>query len=249
MRVRTTHVGSLPHTNIKEAIDFTFRFDIPVLFSLPRLDPNDGMGKDLLRLTDNWTSFNGDFFLNYEEAFFEKLHSEEQSDFKVQLIGPISMKKYFLEDHSIEQVAEKVLIVYQRLVGRMKNQGNLFFVVDEPGLVNASEVSFLNRFLNEIIGEDFQLGVHCCSDITKEDFCELKLDFKQLDWSQRGSYKFGDNDRFFGGLEETPTNNWGEFSFFEKDIVISPSCGLALETDIETRFQRLIDFKNFLKTV
>ncbi|MEE2671939.1 MAG: hypothetical protein VYA54_09520 [Bdellovibrionota bacterium] len=98
MNIKTTHVGSLPHSNVEAAIDYTFKFDIPVLFSLPNLGAEHFMGSDIFSYSGGWENFNSHSLdsLYFENEFFNAFNKQEKKQFKVQLIGPVTLHKYFL---------------------------------------------------------------------------------------------------------------------------------------------------------
>lgn len=247
MKVETTHIGSLPFIQIDQAIEFTFKFDIPVLFTLPQLDAKQFMGVDVLSMTHNLTSL--DIELPYEREFFKRLDSQDSNIFKAQLIGPITLQKYFLKEQALEKVASKLGILYRNLIKRFIKKGNLFFIIDEPALNSRYEVEFLNEFFKRLNILDCEVGLHCCSDIDEEIFDCLNLRNKQLDWSSRKKTHFKQGEGFLGGLEVRPPRTWGSFLFSKKNLIISPACGLANETNPEKRFQQLTDLKTFLKTI
>ncbi|MAZ48125.1 MAG: hypothetical protein CME65_06160 [Halobacteriovoraceae bacterium] len=247
MKVETTHIGSLPFVQLNQAIEFTFKFDIPVLFTLPHLDPKQFMGIDVLSRTHNLASL--DIELPYEKEFFKRLASQDSKIFKTQLIGPITLHKYFLKDQTLESVASKLGVLYKNLINRFIEKGDLFLVIDEPALKSRSEIEFLNEFFYKLNIVDCEVGLHCCSDINEEIFELLKIKNKQLDWSLRNKDNFNRDEVFLGGLEMRAPETWGNFLFSKKNLIISPACGLANESNPEMRFQRLTELKTFLETL
>lgn len=248
MIVKTTHVGSLPFVDPEIALDFSLRFDIPALFTLPKADPKQYMGHDILSFTHNWSQFDIDSNLPYEDLFFKGLEKSKKQSFKCQLIGPVSFRKYFKPKEEINQIEEKLLNFYRIIISRLEKRGDLFFVLDEPGLENFEDILSLNLFIDQIKSDDFEVGVHCCGDIEEEIFGGLKLGLKQLDWSKRDRIYFPQSISFLAGIANKMSTNWGKLKFESENIIISPACGLANSTDPELEFQKLKNFQAFLQT-
>ena len=148
MICQTTHVGSLPFLDVDQAIEFTFKFDIPVLFSLPKMGREHFMGFDILSYSKSWEQFNSGCLDNlyFEKEFFKAFEKQGDTAFKVQLIGPVTLQKYFLKDLDYLEVSQKLEEAYTYLVERLSSRGNLIFVLDEPALNEKIDIARLNSF-------------------------------------------------------------------------------------------------------
>ncbi len=250
MNIQTTHVGSLPYSDVEAAIDYTFKFDIPVLFSLPNLGAEHFMGSDILSYSRGWENFNSHSLDNlfFEKEFFNAFNKQQKKQFKVQLIGPVTLHKYFLKEREYAEVESKLISAYVRLIGRLSHRGDLFFVLDEPALNQKVDIERFNNFSNELCsGSTSIIGVHCCGKLDLDLYDDISLEFKQLDWSLYKVEQIPKKGRFFGGFEKFDHEICQKLSFQADNIIISPSCGLYLHSNPEEIFEQLKTVKNILK--
>jgi methionine synthase II (cobalamin-independent) len=246
----TTHVGSLPFTSINEAIEFTFKFDIPVLFTLPMLNPKEFMHLELIdklkvgEFTDDKIVFNNlintdhTITSNYEKEFFEHLEVLSVKRFKFQQTGPITL--YELSDKSVdlEKIIESILPKFLELLERLSKRGNLIFIIDEPMLYlhfdkHIASLNKLLRDLNTIKGID--VGIHTCSKLTPSQLNLIDCKYINLDSSLYLASELAlINNKLFVGIKcteamdiETATKST---EYLNKTEILSPSCGLAFES-------------------
>lgn len=149
--IKTTHVGSLPFLNTKDADVFNSKFDLPVLYTLPALDKNQLM---LEQVVGNVKEFDKSILSRTIEVF--NLHSiQNRSKFKYQMIGPVTLIKALdiRDDVIIEDILNWYLGQLKKLIGS-KESKRCYFFLDEPMLFSASEkhYAYLNHFISELRG-------------------------------------------------------------------------------------------------
>lgn len=249
-KICLTHVGSLPFVDIKIALDYTFKFDLPVLFSLPNLDDKQFMGKDIvfqldigdytdqhkILLKDDFQSSSQSLIPPFKDIFLKRMKEESRSEFKFQLIGPITFFRLVHSSKvSLEAVGSFLLEKYRELVLSLVVHGLSLFVLDEPILAQSTrkEREFLRYFLNEleqISGVKF--GVHVCSKLEVEQISEFKGILLNLDYSlyTKAEIRSMSETNFIGlKLGELSSQHiTGDFKGNQgQNYYLSPSCGLC----------------------
>lgn len=242
-----THVGSLPHLNIDDALNYTFKFDIPVLFTLPNLDKNQFMQNELKAIVQNGIPF------HYNE-FLRRAKEKKIRKIKYQLIGPVSFYKIhphiaFSPDHFAE--------THNRVIKLLLQDFELLYVVDEPCLkkYNKDQKKMLSDFYHTIVKTDnLEIFVHCCNDIDFKyltDLAEIQfhLDhslFDSKDWPLINSPYIGIGKlakiNFMNGLSD----DLDIFAKLPNNIrYISPGCGLACNSvkELDSIYNNLVKIK------
>ncbi len=239
--VLTTHIGSLPYVDVEPALDFTFDFDLPVLFTLPKLDSNQYMQNELLTLlnlghvqnkqiilADNYLEVNKDIRPFYADEFFSKLKREKQDQFKYQLIGPLSFYKLIKQEIPIQEVFDFLLVKYQTLVRDLNVYGKLYFSIDEPLLSMATDgelkllVDFFNKLKSANSGKTF---IHLCCKLEQQQLSFFDSSWLNLDLSLYASDYF--NSTCFWGLKSGLLPPDVTLHDLSQELLLGPSCGLA----------------------
>jgi hypothetical protein len=261
-KLNLTHVGSLPYVDIKTALDFTFKFDLPVLFSLPNLDNKQFMGKDIvyqleigdytaehkIQLNDDFQDSSKSLFSPYRDVFLERMKQENKTEFKFQLIGPITFFKLIENSKaSLEEVGSFLLKKYQNLVLSLCLDGLSLFILDEPVLAKSTpeDRKFLRYFLKEL--EEItriSIGVHVCSKLKLEDISEFKGILLNLDYSlyTKAEIRSMSETNFIGLMlgKLSSKHTTGDFKANQGlSLYLSPSCGLCFHLPEEV--EHIID--------
>ena len=125
--MQTTHVGSLPFKCLNQALDYTFEWDIPVLFTLPQISSQEFMGFDLisilaiggsqnqktLSLRDDYLNCKKEITPLHLDAFIEYKDHKKFNKFKYQVIGPVSL---------FQMISNKDEIQFEGLVSFLKDK-------------------------------------------------------------------------------------------------------------------------------
>jgi hypothetical protein len=262
-----THVGSLPFLNTEDALDFTFDFDIPVLFTLPMMEPKEFMHLEMIsnlgigEFSENKIKFN-DLDINssfeiksqYEEPFFKRFKSSGCKRFKYQQTGPVTLFELSDKALTIDQIFDYLLVKFTQLLVRYRDYGQVLFIIDEPMLnINFSKYrDKFNLFLEALSKLDgVEIGVHICSKMSVEELNELRCKYIHFDSSLYTPDEFSEitNTRFFGVSVPDNTNEYiaSKSSYFLQNAeIISPSCGLALK-NIKTIYNNIEYLKSITK--
>lgn len=239
MKSLITHVGSLPFTQINEALDYTFSFDIPVLFTLPKLNLEDemvrfvvsglGLGDyrdDKVFLNQNYLKTSKQLSIPYLEGFTQRLNGQK---FKYQLIGPFTLWNLISNQNSFDKndFLNFLCCKYQLLLNELSVFGEFIFVLDEPLLNKASaeDIELLNNFAAKLTYAS--VGIHCCSKLSRVQTQMIKADFMNLDLLLNQDHRVLTNAevKIMGGIvsvdSEIENLNYP---------VITPTCGLGFHS-------------------
>lgn len=262
--MKTTHVGSLPFDNIEDALNYTFRFDVPVIFTLPNLNKKDFIHLEVIDLLDCGSFKDGkiDLDLNrnsksiklrYEEEFLKRFNRSEKKVFKIQLIGPVSLYSLSNHNYSLQEVSDFLIEKYSELSQRLNKFGDLFFCIDEP-LLNKTvlnKVKIINSFLKSLPMPKELVGIHSCCKLPVEEINKIECSNMNLDCSLYSIEELNSIDQFSfpGGLNKILLNNHcAKISCInlEKINYLSPSCGLYYESlnSLDRIFNELGETKN-----
>lgn len=260
--MKTTLVGSLPFLSTTQAIDYTFEWDVPTLFTLPQKDRRQFMGHDLaylmnicedsskkkLVLRRDYLKCTKKIEPFYLKEFLEARDRVQNKElFKYQLIGPVTL--YHMLDNkdeiNFEDFSKHLFDHYTDCIQKLSAYGKMIFSLDEP-LLNINKdfykTSLYKNFLKSISAEVY---IHCCSNILLAD-CQGFLDSLHLNHSLYNGQE--GMPCFFIGLEMNDTNLPQLIVDFQKNKnkvkLISPSCGLALES-IQALENYLVFFNQF----
>ncbi len=243
MNIQTTHVGSLPFTDLKEALAYTFQYDLPVLFTLPSLGKEHFMGADLCYQLGILNSINpkGGLEINEGESFkpitpfFSKefFNAKGNREFKYQIIGPYTLSKMLSNNQlTLKQLSEKLIPSIKALIHNLGQDGLTLFSFDEPLIyqANTEELKIVKDFITELTSDGVHFSVHICSDIPIET-CQklgvaLNLDISILKSGYQAYLPYinviGLNEGILNLQEFVGTNS----SKYLGNIYISPACGL-----------------------
>jgi len=247
--VKSFLIGSLPFSDIKSALDYSFSFSIPTLCSLPKLDQDEFMVDQALRETDNYVYKNHRLVKSEkkyqarlrfcsEEEFFKRLEKrpEDNSKYKWQACGPLTLAST-LDHHPDEN--EIIESYIQKLLRTQKsfNQRNTkcVFFIDEPVLAFAGDGAYLYKFIQRLReSEEFDsvtIGLHVCSKVSPLLLANLDVDIYSLDLSL-----YDDQERELlqvslgKKLVYAPVGSSGEIYEYpaSREVYVSASCGHAL---------------------
>lgn len=207
----TTGVGSLPHTDIQDAIEYSLKFDIPFYPQLPLKSIEHSMVYEGL---DGFNGFNidSDFKISIRNrnakldsykipenlvTFVDTLNDKNIQQAKFQIIGFHTLKKVLMNSSiDLEFIEEEILPFYiQKLViinSYLDSQETNFLIfVDEPSLSqNSTEIE---KELNFYEGVSFIDGIHCCAKINLEALLKGAFKYVSIDMflyiDEIGKYK------------------------------------------------------------
>lgn len=232
--MKITHVGSLPFLNPKEAIDYTFKWDIPVLFTLPKLDPSQFMGEDLafyldireasigeLKLDKKYYQSTKKIIPKYLDDFLRAKEENEIHPLKFQMIGPVTFYEMINNKKKINffDLVEFMQEKYCKLCESLAQYGELIFVLDEPMLDYNYEFysSREGLLLLKTLEESAEVFIHSCAKLhlerTQNYTHYLNIDMTLYDKNDQNLDQI-----IFPGGESLPYAKY-----------LSPSCGLALK--------------------
>ncbi|MEX0798097.1 MAG: hypothetical protein WD025_01555 [Bacteriovoracaceae bacterium] len=239
-------IGSLPHKNVEEALEYTFSFDIPTLPTLPNIDPNEFMvdqalceldGFEYIRhgLRDKNTVYNSSLRFAAREFFFKRAGNKE---YKWQASGPLTLMSS-LDHHpqtkNILDLYFDKLVKTQAEFNRL-SKGKTFFFLDEPVLAFSEESmglleKFLCRLKENSAFKDIVFGLHACSKARAEALRNLSFDLFALDSSLYDKSEWKQLQAELGKrLIFIPVTSKGESTGHPRgqEAFASSSCGLAL---------------------
>lgn len=247
--IQTTHVGSLPFLDIDSALEYTFKWDVPTLFTLPKLNKLELLGLETLRAlglnpapnqsdinlpldyfqrSNDLTPLHLDMFLRFGEKV------DKLSKFKVQFTGPVTLYSLLKNKEQINfmELSQFLLEKFVRCSERLQKYGDIIFVLDEPLLRENLLFYEKSKYLEALKKTRAEVFIHCCD----------KLDLTQLSQSLTSMHLdidlYNDDPKFppltlpFVGLDvklSIPPSINGIKLFKESSLkYISPPCGLAL---------------------
>lgn len=235
MKPRISHVGSLPFTDPLQALNYTFEFDLPVLFSLPKKDPDEFMLTQVIKSlkldSKNWDHASlAEISIPYMDLF-RKRH--DGSDFKYQLVGPHTLwkcidTKNILKRSNQSDFYDYILAKYTNALKELSAIGELIFFLDEPMLAEQSgnDLTLLEDFIEKLRPFCKEIGLHCCGKVLKKQLPRIELDYLNLDLELYDTK----TEPFI--LEITAPGLGDKSSFIptQNTRLLTPSCGLALKS-------------------
>lgn len=232
--IRTSHIGSLPFMNTKDADHFNSFFDLPVLYTLPILDKNQFM---LEQVVGEYKSYTEQILqTNISVSNLESI--KDFNHFKYQMVGPITLIKSLKLNNqkSIDDLLNWYLKELKDFFSKDISK-KCYFFLDEPMLFMATEEEYrlLNNFLSKLEYVFNRIGIHCCSEMKPE-----WLNFEFINGISIESKYINDLDPsldfdLFLGVLDTKTIELDpivKFEEFKGNVYVTPHCGLAF-TDIE----------------
>lgn len=248
--MKTFHVGSLPFLSVEQALDFTFKFDIPTLFTLPKLDNGQLIGSDMIHLLD-LGSVNGyeNIKVNdptlavtkkltpyYAEEFFKRFEKTENETFKYQGIGPISFYSILKRSNNVafKDVYRFLLNVYTDLFASLANHGKVILVLDEPMLGSdfLSTHQALNNFVEDLEKTYPEVLVHCCAKLSMQEISQMNMGMN-LDLNLYSDDELRSLNIAAPGLSNQRDKNYNILAIknlLKEAKYFTPSCGLAYKT-------------------
>lgn len=203
--MRTTHIGSLPFIDEQEALEFTFQFDLPVLFTLPNKNFQDRMDQEILFLRDQ-------LIPTHWNLFRDGLESRGKKYFKYQLMGPVTARKVLDLDLDVT--------FYQKILQPL--EGLYLFHFDEPAMSSDGEYVESRRVLNQLKScfPQVKMGFHLCQKIACTSMAMVDEPYNHLDGSLYTSQELSQLANIkmisLGGQWRVQGIDW-----------IAPACGLA----------------------
>lgn len=234
--IQITHVGSLPFLEVKEALEFSFSFDIPALFTLPNRSEKEFLGQDIVELMKVEMPF-------YYNEFKEEALKRNTKTIKYQIVGPITLKRLYPCFKTPE-----LLRLCKKIISNLQADFNLILAIDEPYLFKADELEILElkSFILDLKKYSLEyLYIHSCSRLSKEQLESLRginLNLNQLLYlNEKLSVE---HNAFFGfecdeSLISSEDSSLLKMRFNEIQANIrfmTPACGLALKRKEDIRY-------------
>lgn len=169
-RGETTGVGSLPHESVEAALAFSFAHDLPFLPQLPVGHPNELMlaaatAPSLEPVERAWA------------LFLEQLERRATPVAKLQLAGPVTLRRYAKFD-DVSWLIAKALFQLEALTRRHVQP---VFFIDEPDLTEGS-LTHLEALINALKQAGAITGIHCCGNAKWADLMSMpSLDVVSFD--------------------------------------------------------------------
>ena len=154
--MKTTQIGSLPFTDITEALDFSFKHSLPFVPDLPNINPDEFMLEQAKLSMER----------SYEQIalnkFLDRLENLAfQGEIKNQLPGPLCLCRF------LNWNFQKAYDVWSRMLENRiekfdKIKNNFWIFIDEPSFFQESEGNREKIFKALESFSDFKLAIHYC---------------------------------------------------------------------------------------
>lgn len=238
-------IGSLPHKNKEDALNYLKNFSIPTLCTLPQIDEKEFM---LHHAFSDLSCF--EYFRNRvrhleEERKIEPFHFILEDDFfklkfneyKWQCTGPVSMietmEMHEYDQKMLNEYAQKIVLTQKKFNQKSSKKSYLFF--DEPMLGTAPGmekilIGFLTDLKKYDVFKNTIFGLHCCSKL-EFDLTHLPVELIALDYSL---YDTGEWQQLQSQLKARLVAincdaNGVKFEYcFQSEKYISSSCGQGI---------------------
>ena len=204
MRKVITQVGSLPLTDVKQAVEYSLKHDIPFLPELPKL---------------------GDAMLEYIKhpgklSCLEEFKKNDFDTVKIQCVGPTTLiLSGYAEDDAVQKICEHVTAVMEGLRAK-----ETILFLDEPAL---GQVGFDYRKIWEALFSNFKVisGVHTCGNMNWDEMLDscvniISFDASQFDITKYSKYRSG--KRIAWGVQKKE-----DIKDFQKKDLITLPCGMG----------------------
>jgi len=204
-----TQVGSLPFTDVKEAVAYSLKHDIPFLPELPR---------------------NGDAMLEYIKhpgklSCLEEFKKHAFDTVKIQCVGPATL---MLSGYRVPEAIEKIYAHISAIVNGL-NAKEVILFLDEPAL---GQVGFNYKKMWSILFDgvkddkvDVISGVHTCGNMNWDDIFDSNIEIVSFDASQYDLTKYPgykNRKRIAWGVEKA-----GDARDFKDGDLLTLPCGLG----------------------
>ena len=198
-----TQIGSLPFRDVKAAVAYSLRHDIPFLPELTAL---------------------GDAMLDYIKnpgnlSCLEEFKRRRYETVKVQAIGPATLiQSGYGEDEALTRIYQHI----ERILDGLRAEEIILFL-DEPAL---GYVGFDYERLWEPLFASFPVvrGVHVCGNMQWDKLFEAEIELISFDASRYDITKYYDSrkgKRIAWGIESPE-----DIKDFRKGDLITPPCGM-----------------------
>jgi len=213
MREIITQIGSLPYTDIEEAVQYSLKHDIPFLPELSLIK-----GDSMSEYIHNPGNL----------ACLERFKQETYDIVKIQCIGPITL----LSDPSLNINSEKEAedITSRHIYGIINNlkAKEIILFLDEPSLGH-SGMNFQKEWDKLFYMHNFTTGVHICSLMDWDRLFSSSIDIISFDASMYDLtiYPLYKKFRERGGRIAWGIRNLEDIKdFIEGDLITLP-CGMS----------------------
>jgi len=215
-----TQIGSLPYTNIDEAIKYSLKYPIPFLPELPK---------------------NGDSMMDYIKkpgklSCLNKFKTHKFATVKIQCIGPASLiSSGYVENEAMDKITEHIFAITDEL-----QADQIILFLDEPNLGN---IGFEFKHLwKDIFGTfDVISGVHICGHMDWDKLFDSSIKIISFDASLTDITlypKYRNKKNIAWGIQNLENVK----DFQEGDLITSP-CGMSpafySKEDSEKEFKKL----------
>lgn len=246
---KSTHVGSLPFTNIKEAIEFNKKLDLPSLPTLPSISENEYMLQQIaggiknikienFKIVTNKLVLNDEFKIKFL-ALDDFISEFKNTTIKWQVVGPMTLLKSFAFQLS-KKDQECLLSWYQKLIlnfhlDLIKNFKQVYLILDEPlfDIKLRPELSASIKYFKQM---NIEVGLHCCAKLKPTDLNGFNLDMLSIDCSLYSSeelieFRAACNTIVAGMISSVTAESIKiPKGFIRSNDFISPTCGLAFSS-------------------
>lgn len=206
--MKTIGIGSLPHHSVENAINYSFKHDIPFLPQMTSL--SERMVSQVLSSEPLLKKY---FAL---DLFTKKILEEKTSVFKIQIAGPETCS---VNEETILKEINNFLIYFEKY-----NLKPIIFI-DEPVLTSHS--SSLRNIYLELKKMQIITGLHSCAKFSLEHIQDLEVDYISYDASLI-NWPNITKSQLVTGIPPFSKNK-----FQPRGDIISSSCGLAFYSEME----------------
>lgn len=225
MRKIITQVGSLPFKDVKEAVAYSLRHDIPFLPELPRL------GDAMLEYIKNPGKLS--CLAEFKKNKFETV--------KIQCVGPTTLVlSGYTEDDAVSKICEHITVLMDGLEAK-----ETILFLDEPAL---GQVGFDYKKIWDALFSSFEVisGVHTCGNMNWDDMLDsniqiISFDASQFDITKYPKYRSG--KKIAWGVDKKEDVR----DFQEGDLITLP-CGMGSPVyrpeDCKKNLEKLCRIKN-----
>lgn len=199
-----TQIGSLPYTDVGEAVAFSLQHDIPFLPELPKL---------------------GDAMLNYIRhpgnlSCLAEFKRHKYAIAKIQCVGPATlMLSGYSRDEAVQRAYEHISAILEGL-----DAARVILFLDEPAL-GQSGVDFAELWEALFSGFNVLRGVHTCGNMDWDKMFAAAIDIISFDASQYDIVRYA---KYRGGKRIS----WGveqkeDIKDFQEGDLITLPCGMG----------------------
>ncbi|MEA3226912.1 MAG: hypothetical protein U9Q07_13255 [Planctomycetota bacterium] len=221
----TTQVGSLPHDDVDEAVEYSLRHDIPFLPELPKV--GDAM-MDYIENPGNMSCL---------ETFKKKISGRKTV--KIQCVGPATL---ILGGYDQNDAFSRAYQHIDALINGLDVE-NIILFLDEPALGHAG---FDYKQLWSPLFESFDVmfGVHVCGNMNWDELFGSEIDIISFDASKFDITRYPgyrNGKRIAWGVETAE-----DAKDFQDGDLLTPPCGMGPKffntDDCETVLSNLSEF-------